>query len=263
MASWVSRDNVAVTSQDLTLSVDGGQTFSNTIASGLGGSAQSFTVSLPNIEVADARLRLTVKDAAGNMGQAISQGFRIQRAADTEAPQIVIAPLNSFGAGSTIMINWTTTDNRDVQSQEIALSLDGGRSFNVISALPASAASFILSNISGLDRTTNQAMVRISAVDSTENRGQSVAGFNITPVISNASFTKPMLTIMGSGFLANNSQANIRVVVNGQTIDSNRVTVVDNNTIRLQGNRKKLGLTKGNNSVQIIIDGLSSNTNLF
>jgi hypothetical protein len=161
------------------------------------------------------------------------------------------------------MINWTTTDNREVQSQEIALSLDGGRSFNVISALPANSASFVLSNIAGLERATNQAMVRISALDSAGNRGQSIAGFNITPVINMASFTKPILTIMGSGFLANNGQATVRVLINGQAIDSSRVTVVDNNTLRLQGNRKKLGLNKANNTLQIVIDSLSSNVSSF
>jgi hypothetical protein len=261
--SWVSRDNVAVTSQDLTLSIDGGQTFNTVIANGLGGNEQRFTLSVPNVEVADARLRLTVKDAAGNIGQAVSPGFRIQRAADSEAPRVVIAPLSNFAAGSAIMINWTTTDNREVQSQEIALSLDGGRSFSVISALPANSASFVLSNIAGLERATNQAMVRISALDSAGNRGQSIAGFNITPVINMASFTKPILTIMGSGFLANNGQATVRVLINGQAIDSSRVTVVDNNTLRLQGNRKKLGLNKANNTLQIVIDSLSSNVSSF
>jgi hypothetical protein len=36
-------------------------------------------------------------------------------------------------AGSAMMINWTTTNNREVQSQEIALSLDGSQGTFAIS----------------------------------------------------------------------------------------------------------------------------------
>ncbi|MFY9223799.1 MAG: DUF5074 domain-containing protein, partial [Blastocatellia bacterium] len=68
--NWVSSDNVAVTSQDLSLSLDGGQTFPITLASGLAASTQSFNFAIPeNLATNQARLRLVVRDAAGNVGQ--------------------------------------------------------------------------------------------------------------------------------------------------------------------------------------------------
>jgi hypothetical protein len=262
-ATWVSRDNVAVTNQDLSLSLDGGQTFVSIVTGGLGGNVQTLTFQLPNVEVADARLRLVVKDAAGNIGQAVSQSFQIQPALDIEPPRIVINPLENVVAGSRITVNWMTTDDREVQRQEIALSLDGGKNYHVISSLPANASNFVLSNITGIDKTSNQALIRISAVDKTGNQGQAILSFNIVPIINNVRFNKPTLTIMGIGFVANNPQASIKILINGQFIDSSHIMVMNNNLILLQGSRKKLKLTKTGNNIQILVDNLSSNVNAF
>ncbi|MEW6734477.1 MAG: Ser-Thr-rich GPI-anchored membrane family protein [Acidobacteriota bacterium] len=73
MITWSSSDNVRVTSQDLTLSTDGGNTFPNTIAFGLDGATQSFAFTIPtSLETTRARLRLIVRDAANNMAQTIT-----------------------------------------------------------------------------------------------------------------------------------------------------------------------------------------------
>ena len=72
--SWISSDNVGVVAQGLSLSTDGGATFPTTLATGLPGSTQSFNFAIPQtLETNQARLRLIVRDAAGNMAQAITK----------------------------------------------------------------------------------------------------------------------------------------------------------------------------------------------
>ncbi|MBK7993975.1 MAG: hypothetical protein IPK14_11310 [Blastocatellia bacterium] len=130
--SWMSNDNVGVVAQDLSLSTDGGQTFTTTLATGLSGSTQSFNFAIPQtLETNQARLRLIVRDAAGNSSQAITaNNFRIQSAVDNLAPTVTISQPTSnqqVMAGQPIQVNWQSTDNRAVMSQALLLSLDGGQ----------------------------------------------------------------------------------------------------------------------------------------
>lgn len=78
---------------------------------------------------------------------------------------------------------------------------------------------------------------------------------NLTPVINNAVFSKPQLTITGSKF----SGSTAVVMVNGQNVSSRLVSQTDT-TIVLQGNKKKLGLRGGTNQITVSIGGLVSNT---
>jgi YD repeat-containing protein len=70
---WQSDDNVGVASQTVSLSTDGGQTWTP-IASGLGGNQQSYVWQVP-ANVAPTRtavIQVTATDAAGNAGLAVS-----------------------------------------------------------------------------------------------------------------------------------------------------------------------------------------------
>lgn len=91
--SWMSSDNVTVTSQDLSLSTDGGSTFPVTIANGLPGTAQSFSFPIPiTLQTNQAKLRLIVRDAAGNSAQTVTPAnFLIESGADTVAPTVTIS----------------------------------------------------------------------------------------------------------------------------------------------------------------------------
>lgn len=66
--TWTSQDNVGVARHNIDLSIDGGQTFPTNIATGLAGDAQSFIWTVPDINAAQARIRVTAIDAANNMG---------------------------------------------------------------------------------------------------------------------------------------------------------------------------------------------------
>lgn len=80
----------------------------------------------------------------------------------------------------------------------------------------------------------------------------------VKPMIANASYTKPNLSISGSNF-----DSNARVIINGVD-SSSRISNQASSSISLKGNKKKLNLVKGANTVVIInADGSTSNTFTF
>jgi hypothetical protein len=270
--AWVSSDNVGVTSQDLSLSIDGGQTFPMTIASGLPGSTQSFNFAIPqSLTTNQARLRLIVRDAAGNTAQSTTaNNFTIQAAMDNIAPTVTISLPSSNQrviAGQPIQVNWTSTDNRAVVSQSLLLSVDGGQSFTQVASLGATANSFVLNNINNisLDFTTPQAVVRITATDQAGNTGQSNSTFIISPMLSMGSYTDKVLNISGIGFMANVGQGqaqSLQVFVNDSLVNVTPTTA-SNNSISIKGNKKKLGIVKGANTVRVVVNGVMSNSVSF
>ena len=267
--SWMSSDNVAVTSQDLSLSLDGGNTFPITIASGLIGTSQSFSFPIPeSLSTNQARLRLVVKDAAGNMAQAVTlTNFTIKGATDSTPPTVTISNPSSNSsliAGQSIQVNWQSTDNRAVVSQSLLISFDGGQNFTQIQAFGATDNSFVISNIDKLNFTTSQAIIRITAKDAV-NTGQANVQFIIRPKLTMANYQAKILTINGLGFQSSsmtNGNSNIQVLINGKV-----VTVVpksfNNMSITIKGNKKKLNLVKGNNTAQIMVDGVLSDQSSF
>ncbi|MFY9222975.1 MAG: hypothetical protein WAQ98_09910, partial [Blastocatellia bacterium] len=218
------------------------------------------------LETNQARLRLIVRDAAGNMSQAITaNNFSIQSAVDNVAPTVTISQPTTnqqVMAGQPIQVNWQSTDNRAVISQNLLLSLDGGQNFTQVASFGATDSSFILNNINNLDLTTPQAIVRITATDAAGNTGQANAQFTINPTITQASFQAKILTINGIGFMSNGAN-NLQLFINDKliTIAPRSVT---NTTFTIKGNKKKLNLIKGSsNSVRLVVDGLSSNMGSF
>jgi len=265
--NWTSSDNVAVTGQDLSLSIDGGQTFPITIASGLAASTQSFNFSIPqDLTTTQARLRLIVRDAAGNVGQSTTaSNFTIAQAVDNIAPTVTISQPTSNSnviAGSPIQVNWQSSDNRAVVSQALLLSLNGGQSFTQVASFGANDSSFLLNNINGLSLTTPQAIVRITATDQAGNIGQANTTFIISPMVMMANYQAKILSVSGVGFMSNNGNNNLQVFINGKQVNVS-VMNLTNNSFSLKGNKKKLNLTKGSNTINLVIDGVMSNQITF
>lgn len=77
------------------------------------------------------------------------------------------------------------------------------------------------------------------------------------PMIDNASYRKPILTISGALFVGN-----VQVRVNGVDVTS-RIIDLSDSLITLKGNKKKLRLQKGTNVVQVISNGIASNNFTF
>lgn len=266
--SWVSSDNVGVTSQDLSLSTDGGATFPVTIASGLPGTTQSFSFPIPStLQTNQARLRLVVRDGASNSAQAITQAnFSIESAADTTAPIVTISQPTanqSLIAGQPIQVNWQSTDNKAVVSQGLLLSLDGGKTFATVANFGASDNSFVIRNIEELNVTNSQGIVRITATDSSGNIGQANVQFSISPAITNVTYQAKILTLMGIGFLSNSTSSTTKLFVNDKEITLKPISV-SNNSFTIKGNKKKLGgIVRGNNTVRLVVNGVTSNTLIF
>ncbi len=266
--NWTSSDNVGVTSQDLSLSTDGGSTFPITLATGLPGSTQSFMYQIPmSLQSDQTRLKLVVRDAAGNSTQAITaNNFSIVLGADTIAPTVVISqptPGQIAIAGQPIQVKWQSTDNRAVANQALLLSVNGGKTFTQIASFGATDSSFVFnsSNINQLDLTTPQAIVKITATDSTGNKGEANSLFSIAPAITNATYQAKVLTITGIGFMSNVNN-NVRLFVNDKEVTLTP-SGVSNTSFTIKANKKKLNIVKGNNTVKLVVDGVSSNSFSF
>lgn len=264
--TWTSSDNVGVTSQDLTLSTDGGSSFPVTLASGLSGATQNFTYQIPiSLQSDQTRLKLIVRDAAGNSSQAITaNNFTISLGADTIAPTVTISQptqTQAIVAGQPIQVKWQSTDNRAVASQALLLSFDNGKTFSQISSFGATDNSFVLNNIDKLSFTTPQAMVKITATDSSGNVGQATSLFTVSPAITMAAYQSKLLTITGIGFMSNVNNT-VRLFVNDKevTLPPNSVS---NNSFSIKANKKKVNIVKGSNTVKLVVDSVMSNSFSF
>ena len=259
--SWTSSHNVGVVRQDLSLSTDGGNTFPLSVAGGLQGAAQSFNFTIPNnLVTGKARFKLVVSDAAGNAAQSITaQDFSIKAKPDNQPPVVAISnPTGQiFSAGQPITVNWQTTDNGTVMSQALLLSVDNGASFQSIASFGATDSSFVLNDLANLAQTISKAMVKITALDTNGNRGEATASFSIAPVITMASYKKKVLTVNGLGFLANGSNTSYQLMINGKAVSNFQFTG-SNTSFSTMGKKKLLGIVKGNNTIQLMVNGQAS-----
>lgn len=171
--NWNASDNVAVTRHDIELSTDGGQTFPLAIASGLAGSARSFNWTIPNIDTAQAVVRVSALDSSNNTGSDSSNVFAIRSSSDRTPPTVTItAPKGGeeLPTGSSFTITWSAQDTVGVVRQSIALSTDGGTTF------PVTIAEGLAGNINSFtwqipDIATDSGIIRIDAVDQAGNIG--------------------------------------------------------------------------------------------
>lgn len=179
--TFTSSDDTAVTTHDINLSTDGGQTFPVVITSGLAGNVQSFTFPVPPaLDTPMARVQVVAKDAAGNMASDSSDAnFTVVRAAvvDNTAPTVMISSPQSgamLNGGSMATVNFTSTDNVAVSSHNILFAADGTNfSTTLVSGLPGVATSFTF-RVPTVSSTT--AALRVEAVDSSGNRGNATVG---------------------------------------------------------------------------------------
>ncbi len=95
--------------------------------------------------------------------------------------------------------------------------------------------------------------------DSGNNSIRVVKGVGVAePQVNDARYTKPILTITGSGFGTSSAQ----VAVNGTDVTSAKTSQSDT-SITLKGNKKKLALKKGANQVVVTVNGIASSTFTF
>ncbi|HNJ42615.1 MAG TPA: hypothetical protein PKZ53_19160, partial [Acidobacteriota bacterium] len=76
--AWTSTDNGTLAKHDIQLSVDDGATFGTSLATGLAGTARSFTATAPSSKVKKAIIKVIATDAAGNTGEGLSTKFKVK-----------------------------------------------------------------------------------------------------------------------------------------------------------------------------------------
>lgn len=184
---------------------------------------------------------------------------------DTTAPVVVISTPTqnqSLIAGQTVEVKWQSTDNIAVASQSLLLSLDGGKTFATVSEFGATDNSFTIGSIEELNITNSKGIVRVIATDSSGNLGQASINFVIAPAIVTATYQSKVLTLLGIGFISNASNSTTKLFINNKEIKLTPITLF-NTTFRLKANKKKLSLLRGDNTVRLVVDGISSNSFSF
>lgn len=183
---WQSSDNVGVINHDISLFAEFLDIAPKIVATGLSGTAQSFLWTV-DAYPSPARIQVTAKDAAGNVGSDVSDAPFIIQVPDTQAPTVKITSPNGgekLKAGSSFTITWQSSDNVGIKSQNILLSTDGGATFptTLVSDLPGAAQSFMFA-VPSTQAKSKTARVRVVAFDAAGNQGQdeSDANFKIKP----------------------------------------------------------------------------------
>ena len=122
----------------------------------------------------------------------------------------------------------------------------------------------MINNVAGLnlDFTTPQAIVRITATDAASNTGMKDGTFIISPMLSMSNYTAKLLTVNGIGFMSNGNNNNVQIFINGKLINVAPKSLT-NTAITLKGNKKKLNLVKGANTVRVVVDSVMSNESSF
>ncbi|MBX7218522.1 MAG: PQQ-dependent sugar dehydrogenase [Blastocatellia bacterium] len=178
---WTSSDNVAVTRQNVLVVSEFTDIAPLVVASGLNGSAQSFTWKVTGFP-SPARVQVQAQDAVGNMGSDVSNSTFGIATPDTIAPTVRVLTPNGgekVRAGNILTVTWQSADNIGVVSQTVALSADGGVTF------PNILATGLLGNIQTLAYSipdtqgkVKTARIRVTAQDTAGNQGSDTSDAN-------------------------------------------------------------------------------------
>ena len=188
--------------------------------------------------------------ATDEFGLSNSTSFTVIVLAST--PSITPIPDQEIKAGEPKVIRIMANDPGG--SNGLKFSVSSGPSFvTLIDNGNATATLLIAPPI-------NQSQGGRVTIEVTNSFGQKAnTSFNIllakSVVITVANYTKPTLFVAGNGFQG----TNIIIQVNGKDVASFIVNRVDT-AITLKGTRKKLNLKSGNNQINIILDGVVSNS---
>ena len=166
--SWSASDNVAVSTVDVDVSMDGGTTWSS-VAAGVANTG-SASWNVPNTPTVTALARVTAHDASGNSGTAASASdFTI---ADQTSPLVTLTSPNGgehFPASSSQSVTWTASDNVGVDSVNVDFSIHGA-------AGPWQPIQHGLPNVGSLSWTvpntpSDSAAILVTAFDHAQNQG--------------------------------------------------------------------------------------------
>ncbi|MBX7224346.1 MAG: right-handed parallel beta-helix repeat-containing protein [Blastocatellia bacterium] len=176
---WQSSDNVGVVRHDVWLARPGPGAVDN-IASGLAGTAQSFTWNVPeNLEVPQAQIVVMAFDAAGNQGQGASGMFIVKKPntppPDTEKPVVSNVTLSAKKVkrkiDPTLTITWKSTDNIGVVIHDLIFA----DVTPVVSGLSGAMQSFTWTVTPNIPKKTT-GTIKVTARDAAGNVGEAASG---------------------------------------------------------------------------------------
>ncbi|MBX7222063.1 MAG: hypothetical protein K1Y36_19080 [Blastocatellia bacterium] len=183
--AWTSLDNQGVASHSLTYNgIRKDTPFSTSVVSGLPGTVQSFSISVPKDDaVTNATITVAAKDNAGNTGTGVSGSFTV--AADGESPKVsnVIFSKKKVDRKKdpTIEIAWRSEDNLGVIGHTLFFSptLTFSTPTLITTGLPGTTRVFKWTVPNEVPKTKTGA-IKVVALDGAGNTGEAVGGGNLT-----------------------------------------------------------------------------------
>jgi YD repeat-containing protein len=197
--TWTSASPGGISSQEIRLSKDGGQTFPTIIATGLPGNAQSFNWTIPtDIATPRGRIRVTIIDASGSVYDDSDADFIILQYVPKVSRTYVYDKVNQliqviYEDGSSIHYSYDAVGNR------IALT-GASQSEGVLSVTPSEGLSSSGNQGGPFNPSTKDYVL--------ENRGGGPVDYTVNKA-------QPWITLSGtSGSIAAGASTTITVSVN-------------------------------------------------
>ncbi len=175
--SWDSTDPGGIAKHDILLSLDGGKSYPVEIATLLNGQTQKFNYKVPeDLFSTDVRIKVVATDYAGNQAEdTTDSSFQIEK--ENTPPTVIVGKPNGGEqvlAGAPFLITWTSTDNGMLQSHDVNVSVDGGKSFRpIFSGLPGRTQSFLWQVPQ--DLLSSDTRIQVIAKDSAGNTGSDIS----------------------------------------------------------------------------------------
>lgn len=191
--TWSASDNVGVTGITLEYSTNNGGSWT-TITTGLPNSGSHDWV-VPDAPTAQARVRATAADVAGNTASATGGAFTITAPPDGTPPTVAVTAPNggeAWSLGSVRTVTWTASDNQGVTAVTIAWSSNGGGSWSTLATNEANDGSW---NWTTPSTPTTQARIRVTARDAVNNTASDDSDANFSLVDA----TPPTVTVLSPG----------------------------------------------------------------
>jgi photosystem II stability/assembly factor-like uncharacterized protein len=221
---WQSRDDIGISSHDVTLSTDGGQTFPITLARGLPGSDRSLTFTVPPVDTARARIKVTVFDVVGKTAEDINDQDLV---INTTAPEYA-----AFLRPTRLEVSINSSTNVNVQTQRF-----NGFTEPIILAVRPAAGSNLTGITATLSTTTlttqTNSLLNIQVADNVtpgertlEITTQTSSGLRVLPLTIN--IAQPDFTVAFANptlMIARGARVNITLQIQRIAGFSSNVTV--------------------------------------
>jgi hypothetical protein len=169
-----SFDNMAVASQDIMLSMDGGATY-NPIATSLTGRVQQYHWQVPlGLDTSKGRICIVASDGAGNVARDCSDDNFTIYTPDVRPPTVLLTSPNGgevLAAGQPVTISWSASDNQQQAIFcDLLLSIDGGATYTTIVSGLTGVQSYDWAVPASV--STTRARIRVVCRDAAGNRSQ-------------------------------------------------------------------------------------------